>query len=108
MITTKLIEAISITAMFTTMTVMAALPAHSKAWTVEERQTKLMQDINAGQKSGKLTAKESTKLRKKLSNVARTKAKMSAKQNGKLTAEDKANLQKRIDRASTEIKTQKQ
>lgn len=84
-----------------------ALPAQSKPWTVEQRQAKLMQDINAGQKSGSLTAKESRKLRKRLSNVARSKAKMTAKRNGKLTAEDRTNLQNSIDKASTQIKSQK-
>lgn len=88
-------------------TVVFRLPAQSKAWTVEQRQAKLMQDVNAGQKSGVLTAKESKKLRKRLSNVARSKAKMSLKQNGKLTETDTSNLQKQIDKASSQIKSDK-
>ncbi len=88
-------------------TVFSGLPAQARPWTVEQRQAKLMQDVNAGQKSGVLTAKESKKLRKRLSNVARSKAKMTAKMNGKLTKADTANLQKRIDKASTEIKSEK-
>lgn len=87
--------------------VFSGLPAQSKAWTVEQRQAKLMQDVNAGQKSGALTAKESKKLRKRLSNVARSKLKMTVKSNGKLTKADTESLQKRIDKASSEIKSEK-
>lgn len=89
-------------------TVFSGQPAHSKAWTVEQRQAKLMQDVNAGQKSGALTVKESQQLRKRLADVARKKAKMKSKQNGKLTADNTKKLQKKIDKASTEIKLEKQ
>ena|SRR3990167_6654542 len=83
------------------------LPAQSKAWTIERRQAKLMQDINEGQRSGTLTAAESKMLRKKLSSVARKQAKMKAKQNGKLTIADTSKLQARIDKTSTKIKLEK-
>ncbi|MDX2105800.1 MAG: hypothetical protein SFY67_05300 [Candidatus Melainabacteria bacterium] len=82
-------------------------PAYSKTWTVEQRQTKLMQDVNAGQKSGKLTAKQSRKLRKKLADVARKKAKMQKNGNGRVSAEDKVKLQSSIDKASSKIKEEK-
>jgi hypothetical protein len=99
----SLLIAVSIAAI-----VFSGVPVQSKTWTVEQRQAKLMQDVNAGQKSGALTEKESKKLRKRLSNVARSKAKMTARQNGKkLTTADTANLQKRIDKASSEIKSEK-
>jgi uncharacterized protein (DUF3084 family) len=84
--------------------VSAGLPAQSKAWTVEQRQAKLMQDVNAGQKSGSLTVKQSRKLRTNLANVARKKAKLKAKENGKLTAADKSKLQSSIDKTSSKIK----
>lgn len=83
------------------------LPAQSKEWTVEQRQAKLMQDINAGQKSGALTAQQSKKLRKNLSNVARKKALMKEKGNGKLTAANTSELQSRIDKTSSKIKLEK-
>lgn len=86
----------------------SGVPAQSKAWTVEQRQAKLMQDVNAGQKSGALTIKESKKLRKQLSNIARSKAKMKSKEAGKLTATDTSKLQKKIDKTSVEIKAEKQ
>jgi uncharacterized protein (DUF3084 family) len=87
--------------------VLTGLPAQSKAWTVEQRQAKLMQDVNSGQKSGVLTAKQSKKLRKNLANVARKKAKMKAKTNGKLSATDTSKLQSRIDKTSSKIKLEK-
>ncbi len=84
------------------------LPIHSKAWTVEQRQTKLMQDVNAGQKSGELTDKQSRKLRKNLANVARKKAKMKNDGDGKISSADKIKLQSKIDKTSSKIKEEKQ
>lgn len=89
------------------MVTLAILPVYAKTWTVEQRQTKLMQDVNAGQKSGALTVKQSRKLRKNLANVARKKAKMKLKNEGKVSTEDNAKLQSRIDEASSKIKTEK-
>lgn len=67
-----------------------------------------MQDVNAGQKSGALTVKQSRKLRKQLANVARKKAKMKQSSTGKLSAEDSIKLQNKIDQASSKIKEEKQ
>lgn len=88
------------------MVTLTILPVYAKTWTVEQRQTKLMQDVNAGQKSGALTVKQSRKLRKNLANVARKKAKMKLKNEGKVSIEDNAKLQSRIDEASSKIKTE--
>jgi|SRR5271163_127771 len=79
-------------------------PAQSKTWTVEQQQAKLMQDINSAQKSGQLTAKESSKLRKSLADIARKKKKLKAKSNGKLSPEAVAELQKSIDETSQKVK----
>jgi hypothetical protein len=97
----------SVAALVCAASTLMPLPAMSKVWTVEQRQAKLMQDVNAGQKSGKLTAQESKKLRKRLSNVARKKTKMLQKSNGKLTTSDKTKLQDRIDKTSDKIKLEK-
>lgn len=88
-------------------TVTAGLPAASKTWTVEQRQAKLMQDVNAGEKNGSLTTKQSRKLRTNLANVARKKAKLKAKANGKLSATDNSKLQSSIDKTSSKIKAEK-
>jgi hypothetical protein len=84
---------------------LSGLPAESKKWTTDQRQTKLMQDINAGQKSGELTLKESNKLRRDLSQVARYKAKLKFKgqSNRKLTSDEEAELEQQINKISTEI-----
>ena len=76
----------------------------SKTWTVEQRQAKLMQDINAAQKAGTLNAKQSKKMRKHLADIARDKKSMKAKNNGKLTADDAAKLQSALDDASNDLK----
>lgn len=88
-------------------TALTGLSVQAKQWTVEQRQATLMQDINSGQNSGALTAQQSKKLRKSLANVARTKAKMKAKQNGTLSADDTAKLQSRIDTARDKIRSEK-
>ncbi len=98
---------LSLLIMLGVIVTLTILPVYSKAWTVEQRQTKLMQDVNAGQKSGELTAKQSRKLRKNLANVARKKAKMKISGAGKVSAEDTAKLQDRIDNTSSKIREEK-
>jgi len=79
-------------------------PAQSKPSIADEGQAKLMQQVNAGQKSNQLTLKEAKKLRKDLANVARKKAKMLSKTAGrKLNAEDKAKLKSDINEISENI-----
>ena len=70
------------------------LPAYSYSRHIikDEGQAKLMQQINADQKSNQLTVKEANKLRKDLAHVARKKAKMLGKTNRKLSDEDKAQI----------------
>jgi hypothetical protein len=76
------------------------LPAQSKTAIKDEGQAKLMQQVNAAQKSHQLTPKEANKLRKDLSRVARKKAKMLAKSGRKLTAEDATELKGDVDNIS--------
>ncbi|MBY0357052.1 MAG: hypothetical protein K2W82_03550 [Candidatus Obscuribacterales bacterium] len=82
-----------------------ALPAESKKWTTDERQIQLMQEINSGQKSGDLTLVEANSLRKDLSHVARKKAKMKFKlpPNSKLTADQEAEIEKDLNKISSDI-----
>ncbi len=86
-------------------TLFCAPPAVSKKWTPQERQDKLMQDINAGQKNKQLTVDEAKKLRKDLSHIARKKAKMKrhSEQNGKLSAEDTAAMESKLNKVSSDI-----
>jgi len=86
---------------------LSGLPTLSNPLSVEQRQAKMMQDVNAGQKSGALTAKESKKLRKNLADVARKKAAMKSNANGKLSVADTATMQKIIDRTSNKITLEK-
>jgi uncharacterized protein YlxW (UPF0749 family) len=84
----------------------ASMSCHAslgKTWTVEQRQLKLMQDINAAQKIKELTAKEAKKLRSDLSDVSRKKKKMLAKGNGTLTDDDKKELETDLNDVSANI-----
>ncbi len=99
---------LSLLILLAVLVTLTMLPVYSKAWTVEQRQTKLMQDVNAGQNSGVLTAKQSRKLRKNLANVARKKAKMKLNGAGKVSVKDTAKLQNSIDNTSSKIKEEKQ
>lgn len=77
--------------------------AEGKTWTVDDRQAKLMQDINAGQKSGELTVKEAHGLRKMEANIARKKAKMKVKNRGRLTPENLSELEGELNEVSVEL-----
>ncbi len=101
-----LIVSVSV-AISSAMSTLTELPVQCKHWTVEQRQAKLMQDVNAGQKSGALTEKESRKLRKNLANVARKKARMKSRTTGNLNTKDDSELQSSIDKTSTKIKNEK-
>lgn len=81
----------------------AAAPSFAKTWTVDERQTQLMQDINAGQKSKELTLKEANKLRSDLADVARKKKKFLQKNKNKLSPEDTAILEGDLNKVSVNI-----
>jgi len=83
-------------------------PAQSKTATTDEGQAKLMQEVNAGQKSNQLTPKEAEKLRKDLSHVAHNKAKMLAKSDRKLDAADTATLKSNINQVSDKIQKREQ
>ncbi len=80
-------------------------PAESKKWTPQERQDKLMQDINAGQKSKELSVNEAKKLRKDLSHIARKQAKQkrASKNKGKLSAEDTSNMESHLNKVSADL-----
>ena len=89
------------------MTPLSAFSAESRKWTTDQRQAKLMQDINAGQKSRELTLKEANKLRKDLSHVARYKAKLRFKAKAKaktaLTSAEEVEIEKQLNQISSEI-----
>ncbi|HEY9773086.1 MAG TPA: hypothetical protein V6C81_04690 [Planktothrix sp.] len=82
---------------------MCAAPSLAKTWTVDQRQAQQMKDINAAQKSGDLTVKDSEKLRSELARVARKEAKLKLKRNGTLTPDDIAKMQKDLDALSAKI-----
>ena len=78
---------------------------HAKTWTVEDRQTQLMQDINTAQKQKQLTAKEAKKLRSDLADIARHKTELKAKSaNQKLTSDDVTKLESELNDISVKIK----
>jgi len=83
--------------------VLTGPPVQSKTLIMDEGQAKLMQEVNAGQKSNQLTLKEANKLRKDLAHVARKKAKMLAKSNRKLDATDREELKSDINKISDNI-----
>lgn len=84
-----------------------AEPAWAKAWTVDQRQAQQMKDINAGQKSGQLTVKQSETLRKRLAHIARKKAKMRSKERGSLSTTDTAKLHDGFNKVSSNISKMK-
>jgi len=75
----------------------------AKVWTIDDRQQKLMQEINAGQKSGELTLKEAHILRKQEAHIARKKAKMKAKNLGRLSSDDITDLEKELNKVSIDL-----
>ncbi|MBX9723136.1 MAG: hypothetical protein K2X81_17165, partial [Candidatus Obscuribacterales bacterium] len=90
-----LVSSILLGAIFT-----CSAPVQAKKWTPQERQDKLMQEINAGQKSKELTVAEAKKLRKDLSHIARKEAKLrrASKQNGKLSPDDASNMESQLNK----------
>lgn len=84
---------------------MVAAPANAKEWTIYERQTQLMKDVNDAQKSGDLTDKEAKSLRHDLAEVARKKAKMKDKSDdGEPTIDNKIVLEKDLNKVSVALK----
>lgn len=81
-----------------------AAPGISKTWTIDERQTQLMQDINAGQKNKELTVKECTKLRSDLADVMRKKRSLIKKSaNKQLSPKDIMTLEEALNKVSVAI-----
>lgn len=89
---------------FLALTFISTSPALAKEWTVNERQDQLMKDINEAQKKKDLTDKEAKNLRSDLADVARTEAKIKAKNNDKIPAGDKAKLEGMLNDVSVRIK----
>jgi Skp family chaperone for outer membrane proteins len=88
------------------MIIFETVAAHAKVWSIDERQLKLMQDINQGQKLKQLTPKEAKKLREALSDIARKKKKF---QNGDGEAKtfsdaQKSELESDLNKVSTDVK----
>ncbi len=99
----KRVSLFSLVAAICLVVVANGLGSQSKTATTDEGQVKLMQEIDAGQKSNQLTVKEANKLRKDLSNVARKKTKIIAKTDSNLTATDAAILKNDVDKISIQL-----
>ena len=85
------------------------LAGDAKTWTVDERQTQLMQQINYGQRTGQLTMAEAHDLRKQVASILRKKIKMKAKApEGQLTPEDTKDLEKDLNNLSLDLDRYKQ
>lgn len=99
-------------ALLTTVALSLCLVAHpvmakGKVWTIEERQLRLMQDINDGQKGKELDKKEADRLRSDLADVARKKKRMKTKSKGVITAEQKSELEADLNKISVAIQKYK-
>lgn len=81
---------------------LCAAPSFAKKYSVEDRQTELMQVINSGQKSGQLTTAQAKKLRSDLADVSRSKKGM-LKPNGTVTADDEKKLEAQLNDVSVKI-----
>lgn len=77
--------------------------AKSKTWTVTERLEQLSKDIDKGEKSGELTAKEAKALREDSVDISNRMAKMKVENNGKLSAADNNKLEKMLNKLSLRI-----
>lgn len=91
---------------FTLVAGFSASQAYSAGeYTIYDRQKKLMEEVNQGQKTSQLTVKEAHKLRKKLAGIARKKRSMKRKSEDKsLSIDDKIALEKDLNGVSVEIK----
>lgn len=101
----KMHTALVISPIFIGLATLSDLPAESKKWNTDERQVKLMQDINAGQKSKELSLDEANKLRKALSHIARKKAQMkrTSKLNGALSTDEESKMESQINKVSSDL-----
>src|SRR5271156_1038069 len=84
-----------------------SLPADAKKWTIYERQVKLSGEIDAGQKSGDLTAKECESLKKEASKITEDIAVRKAKNAGKLSVDDENDIEKKLNKLSLKIQKEK-
>lgn len=74
-----------------------------KPVTVTEREERLKQEINQGQKSGDLTLKESEDLRNQEAKIEAKQLKMKAKNGGKLSYDNENTLEKDLNKLSLKI-----
>lgn len=88
---------------YTIACTVALTPAQSKEWTIWARQQELMKQVNAGQKSKELTAKEAKRLRGDLSDVARKKKSFRNDDKTPMTDEEKKAVEKKLNDVSLEI-----
>lgn len=77
--------------------------AKAKKWTVTQRQEALSKEINAGQKSGDLTAKEADALKEQAAKIEAKIVKMKAKNDGKLSFDNENTLEKDLNKLSMRI-----
>jgi len=81
----------------------APAPAKGKVWTIDTRANQLMQDINAGQKSGELTLKEAKKLRGDLADIAHRKHLMKGDNDGTVSDADRNKIEGDLNKVSAKI-----
>jgi len=77
--------------------------AKDQVWTIDTRANALMQEINAGQKSGELTVKEAKKLREDLADIAHRKHLMKGDNDGKVSDVDKNKIEGDLNKVSAKI-----
>jgi hypothetical protein len=89
------------------LSLVTAQGADAKKFTIYERQVKLNQEIDAGQKSGDLTLKEATKLRDEASGISECIEKCKEKNAGKISIPDQNKIEKQLNKLSLNIQKKK-
>lgn len=82
--------------------------ASASAWAgpppVQQREDNQQTRIEQGERSGQLTPEEADRLHQQQDRIAQTEADMRARNGGRLTGADRERLQRRLNRASADIK----
>jgi hypothetical protein len=74
-----------------------------KKWTITERSEALKKEVDAGQKAGELTAKESESLKEQAGKIDAKIVKMKSKNDGKLSYDNENSLEKDLNKLSLRI-----
>jgi hypothetical protein len=99
----------SFTAIFlaVALAITASTATFARKWTITQRESALIKQIDAGQKSGELTLKEATNLRDNHAKILDKANKMKAKNGGKLSYADENKLEKQLNKLSDDIHSKK-